>query len=346
MSITLSNRARRQLRLTVLGASALISTALASTVELAGGVAGASTSGAEAPRAELSVEVQCPGNGLGLGFWVSYDDLADGHVPQSILEEVSTGSAVVWSRDDLYQENGNYFGLPEFFPDETYDAALTYTYSVRITYDDGVTQTNSTTVNAAADCAATPPTTAPPTTAPTTTAPAPAGDRFVLRTESYGCGAAGGELASLSWRYQDVPDGHYDVRFDFDLMKNSVVIDHETITTGSIANDGLTAFTEYASDRFPGGPLEPASYSLSITITYEDGVTEKHIETFNLASLCDGRVNGASGATAPTTTTPSGSGSLPATGASSMTWAIGALAWLSLAAGALLLTGTGRSRID
>ncbi len=69
MSITLSNRARRQLRLTVLGASALISTALASTVGLAGGVAGASTSGAEAPRAELSVEVQCPGNGL--GFWVS-----------------------------------------------------------------------------------------------------------------------------------------------------------------------------------------------------------------------------------------------------------------------------------
>lgn len=90
--------------------------------------------------------------------------------------------------------------------------------------------------------------------------------------------------------------------------------------------------------------LEAAAYTLDVTLTFEDGVTERHIETFHLDSLCNGRVNGVSGTIAPPTTAPGGT--LPATGSSNLTWIIGSLAGLIMTAGAVLFAGTRRTQTD
>ena len=86
----------------------------------------------------------CDDNGIPFTISFYYDELADGHVPQAVHEELVEGSTVVWTRDDLYQEFGNYFNVASY---PQGGAALSQTsivtYSVTITYDDGVTQKRS-----------------------------------------------------------------------------------------------------------------------------------------------------------------------------------------------------------
>jgi len=167
MSTTaLSSRARTLGRF----AAAVVPTVVA-TLAIAGAAdaAGTSTSSAEPPRIEITHTFTCNDSGVPYIIELFYDDLADGHVPQAVHEELVEGSTVVRTRDDLYQEYGNYFNAMLYPQGGTpLNPMSVFTYSVTITYDDGVTQTQSTTVDvASAQCLAPPPIT------PTTTTPAP-----------------------------------------------------------------------------------------------------------------------------------------------------------------------------
>lgn len=228
-------------------------------------------------------------------------------------------------------------------------------YSVTMTYDDGVTQTHRAAVDLAGECTGAPSSPAP------TTAPTPVPDRFLLVGGSQ-CGTPAGG-AFVAWNYHDVGDGHYAERFDVDLLRNSVVVEHHTVDGGDPTSDGaMTTF-----DIRPGGPadqvedpwfdrltLEPASYSLSITVTYEDGATDQHIVTIDLDAECGGVVNRRTDTTVPATAAPTAPGStttvpggtLPATGSSDLTQGIGAVAGLLTTAGVALFAGIRRSRID
>jgi hypothetical protein len=224
----------------------------------------------------------------------------------------------VWTRDDLYQEHGNYFNLEVFsFAGGTapFDRNATVTYTITMTYDDGVTQSQSAAVDLAAECTGTPPTTARPPSDP---------DRFRLTEGLYGCGTSNGG-AFLEWGYGDYPDGHHAAGFEIDLLRNGDVVEHHTTRGGDPPSDGASTTFDVRPAGNPGAALDPffdqvtlqpASYSLSITVTYEDGATDKHIETFNLADLCDGVVNGRDAtppATSPVTTTPPSPGSTTTT---------------------------------
>ncbi len=151
----LSSRARTLGRL----AAAVVTTVVA-TLAIAGAAdaAGTTTSSAEPPRIEISSVPSCDNNGIPFTISFSYDDLADGHVPQAVHEELVEGSTVVWTRDDLYQEFGNYFNVASYPPGgAALNQTAIVTYSVTITYDDGVTQTQSTTLDVAtARCVAPP----------------------------------------------------------------------------------------------------------------------------------------------------------------------------------------------
>ena len=140
-------------------------TILIATLTIAGtaGAAGTSTSGTEPPRITITHTFTCNDSGVPYIIELFYDDLADGHVPQAVHEELVEGSTVVRTRDDLYQEYGNYFNTMRYPQGGTpLNPTSVFTYSVTITYDDGVTQTQFTTVDVAtAQCPA-PPTTAPP----------------------------------------------------------------------------------------------------------------------------------------------------------------------------------------
>jgi LPXTG-motif cell wall-anchored protein len=345
----------------------MITTALSSRARITGLVAAAglatlvaagsanaadtNTSGADVPRLELSSEIWCYQGDLGsVTFY--YDDLADGHVPQQVHEEVSDGSGVVWTRDDLYQEFGNYFNTEVFsFVGGTapFDRNVSLTYTVTMTYDDGVTQTQSTAIDLAPECTGT-----TPTTAPTTVAPAEP-DRFGLWASGFWCGGEGTD-AYVSWHYTDYPDGHYAAQIELDLLKNGAAIDRRAVINPDPTSDGAETDFTFPSDLFSVRTIEVASYSLAITVTYEDGATDKHVETFDLDQICDGRVNGQTAATVPATTTgPSDPGAttttvprgtLPETGSSNLTWVIGAVAGLLTTAGAALFAGVRRSRND
>lgn len=147
--------------------SAVVTTLIA-TLTIAGtaGAQGREASTADAPRASLAADPSCDADGTATAFDASYDDHTDGHVPQTILQELAIGANVVWSSVALEQVDGDYFGtshfsdadLPAFRPD------VTYVYRVTIAYDDGVSQTNTLEINPNALCAATPATTVAPTT--------------------------------------------------------------------------------------------------------------------------------------------------------------------------------------
>lgn len=348
MHITLSNRARRQVQLAAFGATALITTlAIASPA----GAAGTSTSVTATQRITVTSAVSCSESGIPSVIDFSYDDHVDGHVPQTVHEELIEGATdvddglyhetVVWTRDDLYQENGDYFNTVTYPQGgATLNPTGRYTYIVTITYDDGVTQTQSTTVDVATAQCPDPPSTTTPAPPPPTQAPSP--DRFVLKSHNYACGA-GGSGAHVQWDYIDVPDGHVATAYLTELAERGELIESYPGGTGE-GLDGETQTFGVPSDFFTLPTLKATTYTLTLTITYEDGVTEKHIETLDLADLCDGRVNGAGGTTATTTTVPGGT--LPATGSGNVTWVIGSLAGLLTTAGAALFAGARRARVD
>jgi hypothetical protein len=346
----LSSRARITGLVAAAGVTALMSLLAATGSADAGG----------ADRMTVTATATCNVDGTPRGVDLYYDDHADGHVPQSIEELVLRGSpeggVEEWTGGGLYQEDGNYFNRRSFSDlGVAIDPSATYTYWVTISYDDGVTQTGSALIDLAGACAPAP---APPTPEP---------DRFQLIEGLYGCGTSNGG-AFVEWSYGDYPDGHYAANFSLDLLRNGTVIEHHTTSGGDPTSDGAVTGFDVRPDGNPGAaldpffdqvPLQPASYSLSITVTYEDGATDTHIVTFNLDDRCDGLVNGRT-ATVPTTTvapTPAPSspgtttttvpgGTLPETGSSSLTWVIGAVAGLLTTAGAALFAGVRRSRND
>jgi LPXTG-motif cell wall-anchored protein len=219
-----------------------------------------------------------------------------------------------------------------------------------MTHDDGVTQTQSTAVDLAAQCTGIPPTIA----VPTTVAPASEPDRFILGLSASDCGTANGG-AFVRWDYIDYADGHYAARVDIDVLKDGAPFRNLRVAQPDPASDGAETDFDLPSGVFDLHRLEVASYSLSLTVTYEDGATDQHVETFNLGEICNGRVNGQTATTVPAPTTPPTSGSttttvpsgtLPETGSSDLTWSIGAVAGLLTTAGAALFAGVRRSRND
>lgn len=162
-TISLSSRVRTLCRF----AAASVTT-LVATLAIAGsaGAQGHGASTADAPRASLSASPSCDADGTATAFDASYDDHTDGHVPQAVHQELAIGGRVVSYSDALEQVDGDYFGtshfsaadFPHFGPDTT------YVYRVTITYDDGVSQTNTLEFNPNALCAGAPTTTVPPTT--------------------------------------------------------------------------------------------------------------------------------------------------------------------------------------
>jgi hypothetical protein len=340
MNTSLLSRART--------AGIFAATALVTTLAVAGP---ARAGGAD--RITVTSTAICSANGTVQGVDLFYDDHVDGHVPLSVDELVLRGSSEggieEWSGGGLYQEDGNYFNRRSFAElGIEIDQGATYTYWVTISYDDGVTQTGSALIDLATACAAAPPTTSAPQ-------PEPAPDRFGLWASGFWCGGQGSD-AHLSWHYADYPDGHYAARVDIDVLKNGAPYRNLHVAQPDPSSDG--AETDFA---LPSGvfgdvePLEVASYSLTVTITYEDGATDTHIETFDLDQICDGRVNGQTASTMPATTAPSSpdattptvpGGTLPETGSSNLTWVIGAVGGLLTTAGAALVAGVRRPRTD
>jgi hypothetical protein len=320
---------------------------LVGTITLAGS-AGASVgvAGTAAPRITVVADATCSADGTPTALVVSYDDHVDGHVPQTIHEELRDGSTVVWTADgDLHQENGDYFNRRTFSSaNPPFNPAGAYFYDVTITYDDGATQTQGAAIDVADECARSTP--APPSTVPAAT------DRFVLRTNDYDCGNSG-TAAFVEWTLTEVPDGHYVTANSYDLLEDGQVVDHKGASGfGDPGLDSLSDSVRVPANFFDVVRLEAASYTLSVTNTYEDGQSDQHIETLNLADLCSGVVNGRT-ASAPSTTPTSLSttttvpgGTLPETGNSNLTWSIGAVAGLLTTAGAALFAGVRRSRND
>jgi LPXTG-motif cell wall-anchored protein len=346
----LSSRARITGLVVAAGVTALV--AAGSAASAAGDPAAT-----EPPRALVWSNPICAGP-TATGIHIAYDDYVDGHRPTAVHEELTSGSAVLWAADELHQVNGDYFNEHEYpgSSGATFDGAASYTYTVTITYDDGLVQSNANTLSPGAICELdSQTTTAPP--------PAPEPDRFQLAQGLYGCGTSNGG-AFVEWSYGDYPDGHYAANFSLDLLKDGAVIEHHTTNGGDPTSDGaVTSFDVRYGDN-PGAAfdpffdqvtLQPASYSLSITVTYEDGATDKHIVTINLDDRCNGRVNGRSATAVAAVTTPPNPGSattttlpdgtLPETGSSNLTWVIGAVAGLLTTAGALF-AGVRRSRND
>jgi LPXTG-motif cell wall-anchored protein len=336
----LSSRAR----ITGLVAAAGV-TALTGLLAVAGSAGARSAASADGPRITVTSSVVCSG-GDPVGIDFAYDDHVDGHVPLVVEERIFDGSGEVFFRSELHQVNGDYFNSVHFpGPGVTLKPTALYTYQVMISYDDGAFEIQPTEVNLSTACAGTSPT-APP-------APQPEPDRFALEQNGFFCGGPG-ERASVAWHYQDFPDGHYAARADLQVLKNSVLIDQLEVQAPDPSSDGAATELVIPEGNLSDAPLEVASYSLSMTVTYEDGATDKHIETFDLNDLCNGVVNGRTltppsttapdEASATTTTVPTGT--LPETGASESTWMIGAVAGLLTTAGAALFAGVRRSRND
>jgi hypothetical protein len=157
-------------------------TALVSTLAVAGSAATAGSlgSGADDSRITVTGEAYC-NDDMPVGIDFAYDDHVDGHVPTAVHEQISDHTGVRWTRDELHQQNGDYFNT-YFYPESANESQwiepnATYTYTVTITYDDGVTQSADTSVSLINACAAAPASTsaAPPETTqpPTTTAVPP-----------------------------------------------------------------------------------------------------------------------------------------------------------------------------
>ena len=332
----LSSRARITGLAAAAGVAALMGVLAAADSADAGG----------ADRMTVTATATCDADGTPRGVDLYYDDHADGHVPQAIEELVLRGTpeggVEEWTGGGLYQEDGNYFNRRSFSElGVPIDPSATHTYWVTISYDDGVSQTGSALIDLAAACTPAP---APPTPEP---------DRFGLQQNGFFCGERG-ERASVVWHYQDYPDGHYAARADLQVLKNGVLIDQLEVQAPDPSSDGAATDLVIPEGNLSDAPLEVASYSLSMTVTYEDGAMDKHIETFDLNDLCNGVVNGRTATTpsttapdeASTTTTTVPTGTLPETGASESTWMIGAVAGLLTTAGAALFAGVRRSRND
>lgn len=337
-------------RITGLMAAAGLTALIGSLAVTGSAGAGSAPGSTEGPRITVTNSVVCSGgNPVGIDF--AYDDHVDGHVPQYVEERIFDGAGEVFFRSELHQVNGDYFNSVHFpGPGDTLKPSALYTYQVMITYDDGETEWQPTEVDLSSACANTPTPTSPP-------APQPEPDRFGLQQNGYFCGERG-EPAFVVWHYQDYPDGHYAARSTLQVLKNGVLIDQLEVQAPDPSSDGAADELVIPEGNLSNAPLEVASYSLSMTVTYEDGATDKHIETFDLNDLCNGVVNGRTATppstTAPATTVPAGTatttttvptGTLPETGASESTWIVGAIAGLLMTAGAVLFAGTRRSRI-
>jgi hypothetical protein len=175
--IALLSRARIRGTFAAAGVATLVS--ILAIAGSAGG-SGSLVSGADESRITVTGEAYC-NDDMAVGITFAYDDHVDGHVPTAVHEQISDHTGVRWTRDELHQQDGDYFNT-YFYPEsgnesQWIEANATYTYTVTITYDDGVSQSVEASVDLTNSCPAAPPaTTQPPasTAAPPETTQSPA----------------------------------------------------------------------------------------------------------------------------------------------------------------------------
>jgi hypothetical protein len=217
----------------------------------------------DSPRFSLSSSLaDCPS---GLLLSVAYDDHVDGHRPVAVNEQLAGSSGVFWERNELNQVAGDYYGV---FAMYLTGQEGPYTYTVTISYDDGATETLSTQV----------------TDGPcdTNALPVPAGQRFEIKQIGYGCPD---NAASVEFALFDADDGHVAEQASMSLAEEG----GQTYTFVQVLPPGFDA--RFVSVPFPrlGQPpaeLRVTTYTLTMTVTYDDGVEESHSRSVDLAALC------------------------------------------------------------
>lgn len=98
------------------------------------------------PRFTLDADVDCAGPRVTF----SYDDLVDGHVPQTVHELVGSGGHgdFGWISTEVHQVNGDYFNSHTFpMAGQSIPSNRFYEYIVTISYEDGVELMDGLTVN-------------------------------------------------------------------------------------------------------------------------------------------------------------------------------------------------------
>jgi LPXTG-motif cell wall-anchored protein len=291
------------------------------------------------PRSVLFINVDsCPESATSVGrISVSYDDLVDGHRPVGVIERLADQSGQLWSSTELNQVDGDYFNDHEFeWPTEIpLTSSSVFTYSLSITYDDGVTEDQSVRLAIADQCATgSPPTTAPPTSAP-------AAPRFELSKTAARC-SGGLQSASIEFLFVDTVDQHVGVEHFYQLTAGGRVVG-EIGGESTSATDGLKDRWTEPNGIFDLDRLEATTYTLTVWIKYEDGVVVSDSAAYDVAALCDGDPASTPPASSPTTAPPAAtrpSGQLPQTGSS--TGIVVALGVLLSTAGAIIVLGSRR----
>jgi len=269
MTTPLLSRARRLGTFAAAGMTTLIT-----TLAVGGAAAGATSPAqtAEPPRITVGATTSCSG-GVPFSLDLFYDDHVDGHVPQAIHEELVEGSTVVRTRDELSQENGDYYNTMSYPAGAgTLNLTAVYTYSVTITYDDGVTQTQAATLDMA-----TAPCPAPPPVTPVLTPP-----RTTMSSSVVTCPTAS-VAGAVRFAYDDHVDGHAPVSVHEELSDPSGLL-------WSI-DDVHQVNGDYFNRRdFPATAAVPISatsqFVYQVTIAYDDGVIQTNSATLNVGVSC------------------------------------------------------------
>jgi LPXTG-motif cell wall-anchored protein len=293
------------------------------------------------PRSVLFIGVDaCPdATGGGGAISVGYDDLVDGHRPVGVIERLADQSGELWSSTEVRQVNGDYFNVHNFPATAVIPitGVSVFTYSLSITYDDGVTQTQAVSLSVADVCGSgSPTTTVPPTTAPPTTAPAER--RFDFGWDGFCLPDSGG--SAIWYDYLDANDGHVPVEYHFQLLAGDAVVYNQSGPHGLPSEDWQGARWEIPGD-FGVDRVEATTYTLVLWVKYDDGVVVSARAPFEVRGDCQGDDPATTPPSSSPTTTTVPSGQLPQTG-SSTTGPVVAVGALLSAAGAALVLGSRR----
>jgi hypothetical protein len=325
-TIALSSRARTAGIYAAAGITALVGTL---AVAGSAGASGPLAATADAARVTVSGEAYC-NDDMPVGIIFAYDDLVDGHRPISVHENITDHTGVRWTRDELHQEDGDYFNT-FFYPESANESQwiepnATYTYSVTITYDDGVTQTTAVEVDLADACGGTAPS--------VPTAPADHTPRFEQSIRAI-CGS-NGAATGIEVAYDDLVDGHVPQTVHEDLDAGGAIVwssnELHQVNGDYFNRRQLSAGSGLAT-------FDPnLSYGYTLIISYDDGAERIETVWITPSTACAA----APPTTSPATTVPGGT--LPETGTSDITWIVGAVGGLFLTAGTALFAGTRRTR--
>jgi len=233
-----------------------------------GGIAGAAPD--EGPRFSLSATLaDCP---AGLILSTGYDDHVDGHRPVAINESVTGSAGEIWSHNELNQVQGDYYNARNIDVTDHADEAP-FTYTVTITYDDGVSETRS--VQPIAE------------TCGDVVAPIPDSQRFDVKAADYSCPASGATF--IAFIVMDRADGHIISGAEVTLTENGTTtfaIPVEATGLSSVTSDVIGQSLPFPLVDVEPSTLQLVPYTLTITATYEDGVSETHARTIDLGALC------------------------------------------------------------